>query len=57
MTYQFRSIKEARQHLLDSGFVSIGYGALTGAEMYQAGSVIASIRKVPFKGYRVRVGY
>lgn len=55
MTYTTRKISEARQNLKDGGFRFTGFGQLTGAEMYAAPGCVAMIRKVPFKGYRVRI--
>lgn len=55
MTLTFKRISEARRHLTDNGYASLGRNSVSGFEMYQAGPLVASIIPRPFKGAMVRI--
>lgn len=49
MTYTFKTVAEARNHLIESGYRSTGYGKLTGHEMFEAPGLTAMIKRAPFQ--------
>lgn len=56
MTYTFKSITEARSHLMESGFSFAGYTKLVkGGEFYKAGNVGAIIKRAAFGKVTVNI--
>lgn len=55
MTITFKSITKARQYLSDTGYSFFRHGALTTAEVYKAGPLVALLKRSR-KGVTVRIG-
>ena len=63
MKFTTKRLTDARQHLKDSGFTFRRYGLnMDGrggenrnVEMYSAAGLTARLRKLPFKGFEVRI--
>lgn len=55
MTIEFKNITEARSYLTSTGYVSVGRCLFGKGEAYEAGSLLAILRAIPFKGYRITI--
>ena len=55
MELKFKSIKAARDHLLEAGYRFASHGRISKCEIYAAGPLTAIVKRVPFDGVRVTI--